>query len=236
MRAAGDQTGEMRHVDHQIGADGIGDRAKPREVDDPRIGAAAGDDEARPMRLGLAFDLGEIDSAVLGAHAVGRGAEPFTRQIRRRAVRQVAAGGERHAEDWVAGRQKREKHRLVRRRPGMRLHIGKAAAEQALGAVDREPLGDIDKTAAAVIAAPGIALGVFVGQHRALRFEDRARDDILACDQLDLVLLALAFAGDRRGQFRVGGGERIAKKAGFVPGRQRERGGDRQDNTSGDRG
>ena len=36
--------------------------------------------------------------------------------------------------------------------PGMRLHIGEAAAEQPFGALDRQPLGDIDKFAAAVIA------------------------------------------------------------------------------------
>jgi len=55
-----------------------------------------------------------------------------------------------------------------------------------------------------------------------LRFEHRARDDILAGDQLDLRLLTLAFARDCRGQFRIGGGERIAKKAGFALGRRRE--------------
>ena len=101
----------------------------------------------------------------------------------------------------------------------MRLHIGEAAVEQALGAVDRQPLGDVDKLAAAVIAAPGIALGIFVGQHRALCFEHRARDDVLAGDQLDLRLLALQFVGNRGGQFRVRIGKRIIKKARFALGR-----------------
>jgi hypothetical protein len=55
-----------------------------------------------------------------------------------------------------------------------------------------------------------------------LRLEDRARDDVLARDQLDLRLLAGEFAIDRRGQFRVGGGERILKKAGLARGRKRE--------------
>jgi hypothetical protein len=73
----------------------------------------------------------------------------------------------------------------------VRLHIGKAALEEALGALDRQPLGDIDKLAAAVITASGIALGIFVGEQRALRLEDGARDDVLARDQLDLGLLAL---------------------------------------------
>src|SRR5947208_422588 len=40
MRAAGNETGEMRHVDHEIGAAAVGTCAEPGEVDDPRISAA----------------------------------------------------------------------------------------------------------------------------------------------------------------------------------------------------
>ena len=63
MRAAGDQPGEMRHVDHQIGADPVGDRAEPGEIDDARIGAAAGDDQPRPVLLGQTLDLRRNRSA-----------------------------------------------------------------------------------------------------------------------------------------------------------------------------
>ena len=70
-------------------------------------------------------------------------------------------------------------------------------------AVDRELLGDIDELAAAVIAPARIAFGIFVGQHRALRLEHGAADDILRCDQLDLVALAAEFARDRGGDFGV---------------------------------
>ena len=63
----------MRHVDHQIGADRIGDRAKTGEIDDPRIGAAAGDDQLGPMRLGDARSTSSKSMRrVLGAHAIGR--------------------------------------------------------------------------------------------------------------------------------------------------------------------
>jgi hypothetical protein len=55
-----------------------------------------------------------------------------------------------------------------------------------------------------------------------LRFKDRARDDVLARDKLDLRLLTPAFASDRRGEFRVGGGKRIGKKAGIGRGRGRK--------------
>jgi hypothetical protein len=106
----------------------------------------------------------------------------------------------------------------------MRLDIGKAATEQSLGALDRQPLGDIDKGAAAVVAAARIALGIFVGEHRPLRLEDRPRHDVLAGDQFDLRLLALALALDRRRDFRIGGGQVIGKEAAVGLGASREGG------------
>ena len=64
--------------------------------------------------------------------------------------------------------------RLVRLAAGVRLHVGEAAAEQLAGALDRELLGDVDELAAAIVALARIALGVFVGHHRALRLEHGA--------------------------------------------------------------
>ncbi len=75
--------------------------------------------------------------------------------------------------------------------------------EQLAGALDRQRLGDVDELAAAVVAPARIALGVFVGHHRALRLEHGARDDVLRGDQLDLVALATELQLDRAGDFRV---------------------------------
>ncbi len=95
----------------------------------------------------------------------------------------------------------------------MRLHVGEGAVEELLGAVDGELLGLVDEFAAAVIALARIALGVFVGEHRALRLQHRARDDVLRGDQLDLVLLALQLAVDRAGQLGIGFGEQGCEEA-----------------------
>ena len=43
-----DEPGEVRHVDHQVGADLVGDLAEAREVELPRVGRPAGDDQLRP--------------------------------------------------------------------------------------------------------------------------------------------------------------------------------------------
>src|SRR6185503_10182908 len=54
----------------------------------------------------------------------------------------------------------------------------------------------VRRSAALVVATAGIALGIFVGEHRALRFEHRLADDILRGDQLDLGLLAAKLGAD----------------------------------------
>ena len=158
------------------------------------------------------FQLLVVQQPVVAAHAVLHGAEPLAGQVGRRAVGQVAAGGEAHAQDRVARLQQRQQHRLVRLRAGMRLHVGEFAGEQPLRPVDRELLGDIDIDAAAVIAPAGVALGVFVGQDRALRLQHGGGDHVLAGDQLDAVLLADQFGAERGGELRVGLGERGAEE------------------------
>jgi len=126
---------------------------------------------------------------------------------------QMSAGGERHAHDRVARLQQREQHRLIGLGAGIWLHIDEFAIEQLFRAVDRELLGDVDEFAAAIIAAPGIALSIFVGEHRALRLKHRARNDVLRRDQLDLAALAAEFLIDRRGELGIDIGERGGEEA-----------------------
>ncbi len=147
-------------------------------------------------------------------------AEPFAGQVGGRAVRQVPAGIEAHAQKRVAGLEQGEEHRLIGLRARMRLHVGEGTVKQLLGAVDGELLGDIDIDAAAVIAPPRIALGVFVGEHAALRLQHRGGDDVLAGDQLDAVLLAMQLGADRGGQLGIGLGQRRREEAGQAGGRR----------------
>ncbi len=58
---------------------------------------------------------------------------------------EVAAGREVEAEEGVAGLHGGHEHALVRLGAGIRLHVGELAAEQALGALDGEVLGDVDE-------------------------------------------------------------------------------------------
>src|SRR5208282_1683617 len=89
---------------------------------------------------------------------------------------------------------------------------GEAAAEQPCRPLDRQPFGDVDELAAAVIALPRQALGVFVGEDRPLRLEDGAADDVLRGDQLDLVTLAPQFAENGVGDLGIAFRQRGAEK------------------------
>ena len=86
----------------------------------------------------------------------------------------------------------------------MGLHVGVLGTEELLGAVDRELLDHVDILAAAVIAAAGIAFGIFVGKKRAGCLKHGLGDDVLRSDQLDLVLLTIVLFLDRIPDFGIG--------------------------------
>ena len=83
---------------------------------------------------------------------------------------QVAAMREIHTQDFVARLQKGEVHGHIRLRARVRLNIGIDRAEELLGAIAGQVLGQVDDLAAAVVAVARVALGVLIGQNRSLRF------------------------------------------------------------------
>ena len=166
-----------------------------------------------------ALDLVEVDQPVLLPDAVLHGVEPLAGQVGRRTVGQVATGRQRQAENRVARLDQRQHHGLVGLGAGMRLDVGPGTAEELPGPVDRQAFGDIDELAAAVVAPARIALCVLVGQDRALRLEHGARHDVLARDQLDLVLLTIELIPDGSGQIRIGVGQWPVEEAGGALGR-----------------
>ena len=78
-----------------------------------------------------------------------------------------------------------------------------SAPKSFLRPVDGQALDGVDMFAAAVPAFAGIALGVFVGEHRALGLHHGGADKVLAGDQLDVLLLALLFQEEGAGDFGV---------------------------------
>ena len=130
--------------------------------------------------------------------------EPFAGLVGFRAVGQVTAGVEAHAEDWVAGLDQGGEDGLVGLAAGGRLDVGELAAEQLLGAVDGEGFDFVHKLAAAIVTLARVTFGVLVGQDRALGLEDGAGNDVLGRDKLDFVSLAAEFFTNPFGDYGVG--------------------------------
>src|SRR5437773_1342066 len=113
MHAARDETGEVRHVDHEKGADRIRDRAKAFKVDEPGISRATGYDDLGLVFLGQPLDLVHVDALIFAAHRVGNRLEPLTGLVRRRAMGQMSARREIETHESVAGLHQRKEYRLV---------------------------------------------------------------------------------------------------------------------------
>ena len=209
MHAARDESRDVRHVDHEVGADRLGDGGEPLEVDDARIGGSAGDDELRLDFLRLLFQRIVVDALCLFVHAIGDDVEVLARHVDGAAVREVSAVREIHAHVGVAGRKQREEHRHVRLCARVRLHVDIACAEQLFRTLDGKRLNDVDALAAAVVALARVALGVLVREHASLRLHDRVAHDVLRSDQLKLVTLARKLRLQRRSDLRIGLLQRI---------------------------
>ena len=90
----------------------------------------------------------------------------------------------------------------------MRLNVGIIGAEQLLRAIDRQLLGHIDVFTTTVVALARIALGVLVGQHRALGFHDPRAGIVFGCDQFDVIFLARYFVHHGLRQYGIEIGNR----------------------------
>src|SRR6266581_8404291 len=189
VHAAGDEPGEMRHVDDEYCADFIGDRAQRREIDDPRVRAAATDDDPRLLFLGDLAHFVIINPPRLFTDVIRRRLEQRAREIDGRAVCEMPAMRQREAEQRVAELGDGKIRRHVRLRPRVRLHIRMLGAEQLLRPIDRELLDLIDDLAAAVVALPRQPLGVLVRERRAHRLQNRNGNKILRGYELQAVLL-----------------------------------------------
>lgn len=66
MRTAGNETRDMRHVDHKIGTHLMGDVGKCLEVDDARISRRTGNDKIRLDLLGNGANLVHVERSVSG--------------------------------------------------------------------------------------------------------------------------------------------------------------------------
>jgi hypothetical protein len=184
MGAAGDEAGEVGHVDHQERVHLSRDLRKGREVEDARVGAVAGDDHlgtelegALPYRLHVEDARRLVDEIRLEVIDLAAEAD-------RGAVAEVAALVERHAEHPVAWGEDARVDRHVGLGPGVRLDVRVLGAEERLGAVAGQVLHLVDDLAAAVVPLAGNTLGVLVVEPGSQRLEHGHRREVLGRDEL----------------------------------------------------
>ena len=87
----------MRHVDHERGADLVGDLAQPGEVRVARVGRVPGDQDQRPELAGLGGDRVVVEQPGVRVGAVAGLLEHLAGDVVAEAVGQVAARVQRHA-------------------------------------------------------------------------------------------------------------------------------------------
>ena len=161
------------------------------------------DNQARPVLISQRLHLAIVKLAGFSDHAILNGVVEFPGEIHGRAMRQVAAVRQAHAEYRVARLQQRKTGGCIGLRSGMRLYIGIVGTKQLFSALDRQLFSHVDVFTATVVAFARISLGVFVREYRALCRQDPRTGVILGGDQLDVLFLPTLFIGNGSVQFRV---------------------------------
>src|SRR5262249_60636976 len=150
MCPAGDEPGEMRHVDEEVGADLIGNFAEAAEIDETGIGRSAGDDDLWAVLPGELCHLLDVDTVVIAPYAVRHGLEPAPRHVHGRAVGQVAAGGKVEPHEGVARRHQRHEGGGIGRGARVRLYVCEFTSEKPRNPFNGQVFNDVDILATAV--------------------------------------------------------------------------------------
>ena len=86
----------------------------------------------------------------------------------------------------------------------MRLDVGRIGTKNLLHAIKCQLLGNVDKFATAVIAFAWIALGIFVGELRALCSHHGRRGIVFTGNELNVMFLTCIFCLDSGKNFGIG--------------------------------
>ena len=87
----------------------------------------------------------------------------------------------------------------------MGLYVGKISTKECLGTLNRQRLRLINEFTTAVIALSRVALSIFIGQYRALSFQNARATVVLRGNELDVLLLTNGFSAHGGPQFCIKG-------------------------------
>src|SRR5881275_2908775 len=149
MHAAGDEAGEVSHIDHEGSSDFIGNGAHAGEVELARIGASAAYDDLWLLALRGGFEFVIVNGFGVFANLVADDAVEFAREVELVAVGEMAAVGEIEAQDAVAWIEQRHVGGGVGLGAGVGLDVDVIGVKQAFGAGSGEVFYDVGVFAAA---------------------------------------------------------------------------------------
>ena len=155
------------------------------------------------MLLGQGGKLVEIDAMGILPDAVAMELVELAGGVELHAVGQVPAVGQVEAQHDIARVEDGEVDGRIGLGPGVRLDVGVVGPEDFLGPIAGEVFDHVDEFAPAIVAAAGVAFGVFIGQHAAHALHDGGAGVVFAGDHFQAVALALDFAGDGCPDVRV---------------------------------
>ena len=211
VQASGHQPGDVGHVGQQVSAHLIGDGAEGREINRAGVGGIAAHDQLGPVLQGQLADRVEIELVGRLIDAVVHGLEPLAAHVHRRAVGEVAAVAQIHAQDRVSGLEQGQEDGEVGLGAAVGLHVGPGGTKQLLGPANRQLLDGVDVLTAAVVALGRQPLGIFVGEHRALGLHHGPGGEVFGGDQLQVGLLTIQLLADQCRDGGVPGGERLVE-------------------------
>ena len=188
MDACGDEPRDMRHVYHQVCADGMRNVGETLEIDRPGICRGARNDQLWLMLKGKGTQLFIIDEAV-GGNSVGNEVVQLSRGVDRGSVGQVTAFCQGHSHDGISGVEDGSVRRHVCLSARVGLYVCVLSSEELLCTLAGDIFHNINVLATAVITVIGIAFRILIGQNRAHSSHDCGGNVVFRCDQLDVVLL-----------------------------------------------
>src|SRR5882757_5011850 len=94
MHAPSDEAGEVGHIDHEISADFVGDRAHAREVEEAWISAATAYDDLWLLALRGGFEFVVVNGFGVFANLVADDSVEFAGEVELVAVGEMAAVGQ----------------------------------------------------------------------------------------------------------------------------------------------
>jgi len=197
------QSRKMRHIHKKERADFVRNLAHAGEIDDPRIRAAAADNQLRTLRRGDLFQVIVVDGLGFLGYAVRNDLVCLAGEIERMPMREVPAMSKIQTENRVARLQHRRIGRLIGLRSRVRLHVGVLCAKKFLDPLARQFFHHVGKLASAVITLAGIAFRVFVGEHGSGSLKHSLTHKIFRSDQLQPFVLAASFVVDGVGNLRI---------------------------------